>query len=141
VVEQGAARAREADDEERPKNALLGDAWVALAVFDQAQAIGEEHDRIAAGGDAAEKGETGLGLVGAQEPAQRLAKFVTPEVIQPGLTANLLEDRALVERDGLVPQAREPLAGGVHRVNDTVKRHGCERRHLSHRHTLSDHDR
>jgi hypothetical protein len=107
-MQERGARPRQADDEERPGNLLLGDTGVALSILGQAQAVGEQAEQITASHEAAERRQSRLGLQALEDQAERLAEIVAAEILEAGLPTGRLEERALVEADGLDAQTARP---------------------------------
>jgi hypothetical protein len=128
VMQERRSRPGQADDEERTGNPLVGDAGMTLAILGQAQAVGEQAEQISASHDPAEQREPRLRLQPLEDYAQRRAELVAAEIVEAGLPARRLQERALREADGFEAQTAEAPSGGVRGADDAA----CGRRHDIH---------
>jgi hypothetical protein len=123
-MQERRSRPGQADDEERTGNPLVSDARMTLAILGQAQAVGEQAEQIATSHDPAEQREPRLPLQPLENQAERLAELVAAEIVEAGLPARRLQERALLEADGFEAQTAEAPSGGVRGADDAA----CRRR-------------
>ena len=112
-VQQRGAGARQAGDEQRPADRLLGDLGVPLPVALHLELVLQQAADVLSRGDPSEEAELRLVLERVQQPAQRLAEPVVAEVFEPCPPPRLVDQRVGVELDQRDAGPLEHATAGV----------------------------
>src|SRR5262245_61647328 len=105
-MQQGGAGAGQAGHEQRAPDRLGGDLGMTLAIGFQAEPAREQPGSVLPGRDPSEEAQLRLVLVRVQEPAEGLPEGRVAEVLEPGPSPGIVEQRLFVEMHEL--EARPP---------------------------------